>query len=211
VNLAELRPKGLVMVVDDEPRMRELLVTALSQWGFNVTSARSGEEALRMVEIAATEIVVLDLNLPGMDGLECLALLREKLPKLQAIVLTGFASVESARRAVHLDVVEFLTKPAPLGEIEKALDRAMRRLMPRQDSAGSSPAPQSPASDRQMTLQEVEREHILAALARAEGNRTAAAAALGISRRTLYYKLEEYEKQDKERENDEGGRRKAEG
>jgi two-component system, response regulator RegA len=194
VNLAELRPKGLVMVVDDEPRMRELLVRLLGQWGFEVSSARSGEEALRLAEATPPEIAVLDLNLPGMDGLECLTRLREKLPKLQGIVLTGFASVESARQAVHLDVVEFLTKPAPLGEIEKALDRAMRRLMPAKESTTSPPSPSHAAGDKQMTLEEVEREHILAALARAEGNRTAAAAALGISRRTLYYKLEEYQK-----------------
>jgi two-component system response regulator RegA len=194
VNLAELRPKGLVMVVDDEPRMRELLVRALGQWGFEVSSARSGEEALRVAEATPLEIVVLDLNLPGMDGLECLTRLRERLPKLQGIVLTGFASVESARQAVHLDVVEFLTKPAPLGELEKALDRAMRRLMPAKDSAQSAPPPPRAGGDKQMTLEEMEREHILAALARCEGNRTAAAAALGISRRTLYYKLEEYQK-----------------
>jgi DNA-binding NtrC family response regulator len=203
VNLAELRPKGLVLVVDDEPRMRELLVRAPGQWGFEASSARSGEEAVRLAENSAPEIALLDLNLPGMDGLECLARLREKVPRLQGIILTGFASVESARQAVHLDVVEFLTKPAPLGEIEKAMDRAMRRLMPGRDSAGAapSPAPQSVAiGGKLMTLEEVEREHILAALARAEGNRTAAAAALGISRRTLYYKLEEYEKQGRERD-----------
>ena len=69
--------------------------------------------------------MILDLNLPGIDGMETLSRLREKSGDLQAIVLTGFASVEAAKQAVHLDVVEFLTKPCHLGELEKALDRAL--------------------------------------------------------------------------------------
>ncbi len=197
MNLAELRPKGLVMVVDDEPRMRELLVRALTQWGFGVSSARSGEEAFRMAETSAPEIVLLDLNLPGMDGLECFARLKEKLPRVQGIVLTGFASVESARQAVHLELVEFLTKPCHLGELETALDRAMRRLMPTKNTPTPAAlhAPGAAGTATGMTLDEMEREHILATLERNDGNRTASAAALGISRRTLYYKLEEYQRQ----------------
>lgn len=195
MNLTELRPKGLVMVVDDEPRMRELLVRALTQWGFGVSSARSGEEALRLAETSGPEIVVLDLNLPGMDGLECFKRMREKLSRVQGIVLTGFASVESARQAVHLELVEFLTKPCHLGELETALDRAMRRLMPAKAMSPAS-VPSMPATGGAgVTLDEMEREHILAVLERNEGNRTASAAALGISRRTLYYKLEEYQRQ----------------
>jgi DNA-binding NtrC family response regulator len=193
----DLRPKGLVMVVEDEPRMRELLVRAMSQWGFTVSAARSGEEALRLTESAGPEIAVLDLNLPGMDGLECLRKLRERDQRVQGIVLTGFASVESAREAVHLEVVEFLTKPAHLGELEQALDRAMRRLLVRKEAGVtpfSAPALPSPGGEG-VTLDELEREHILAVLERHAGNRTAAAAALGISRRTLYYKLEEYQRQ----------------
>jgi len=195
MNLAQLRPKGLVLVVDDEPRMRELLVRALAQWGFSVSAARSGEEALRLAEASGPEIVVLDLNLPQMDGMECFARLREKFPRVQGIVLTGFASVESARRAVHLEVVEFLTKPCHLGELERALDRATRRLMPARESEVVA-APAAPATGgKAITLDEMERDHILAVLERHQGNRTAAAAALGISRRTLYYKLEEYQRQ----------------
>jgi two-component system response regulator RegA len=196
MNLAELRPQGVVMVVDDEPRMRELLVRALTQWGFTVSAARSGEEALRMAEANGPEIVLLDLNLPGMDGLECFVRLREKLPRLLAIVLTGFASVESAQKAVHLEVVEFLTKPCHLGELERALDRAMRRLMPaKETSFVPEPPGHAIGGGKGVTLEVMEREHILAVLERHEGNRTAAAAALGISRRTLYYKLEEYQRQ----------------
>ncbi len=186
------RPDARVLVVEDEPRLRELLDRALVGWGFEVAAARSAEEAIRLTAAGPADIAVLDLNLPGMDGLELLGRLREKTPGLQAIILTGFASVEAAKQAVHLDVVEFLTKPCHLGELEKALDRAVRRLpaqYPQAAAVGGAIAVEG------MTLHEVERQHILAALERHNGNRTATAVELGISRRTLYYKLEEYQKQ----------------
>src|ERR1700748_2171717 len=96
------RPDVRVLVVEDEPRMRELLERAIRNWGFETEIARSGEEALRASANDPPDLVLLDLNLPGMDGMELLSRLREKTPGVQAIVLTGFASVESARQAVHL-------------------------------------------------------------------------------------------------------------
>jgi len=182
-----------VLVVEDEPRMRELLERAMRGWGFEVTTARSGEEAMRQTTEAVPDVVVLDLNLPGVDGLEFFSRFRERYPMVQGIVLTGFASLESARRAVHLDVVEFLTKPCHLGELERALDRAIKRL-PAPAGIAAVPSPPRPGTEG-MTLDQLEREHILAALDRNNGNRTATALELGISRRTLYYKLEEYQKQ----------------
>ncbi len=185
------RQDAHVLVLEDEPRMRDLLQRALAGWGFSVAVARSGEEGLRQCEAAAPDIVVLDFNLPGIDGLEFFRRLRQKYPAAQGIVLTGFASVEAAKRAVHLDVVEFLTKPCHLGELEQALDRALKRLpSPHQPALAAAPPPGTEG----MTLDELERQHILAALERNDGNRTATAQELGISRRTLYYKLEEYQK-----------------
>ena len=182
-----------VLVVEDESRLRELLQRALAGWGFEVAVARSGEEALRLNDAQPFDIVILDLNLPGMDGLDALRQLRERGKPLQAIVLTGFASIDAAKQAVHLDVVEFLTKPCHLGELEQALDRALRRMAPTPPAVLDQPDLPPPAAG--VTLDEVERQHILAALRRNNGNRTATALELGISRRTLYYKLEEYEKQ----------------
>lgn len=182
-----------VLVVEDESRLRELLQRALVGWGFEAAVARSGEEALRMNDAEPFDIVVLDLNLPAMDGLEALRRLRERTPALQAIVVTGFASIDSAKQAVHLDVVEFLTKPCHLGELEQALDRALRRMAPTPPAVLDQPDLPVPAAG--VTLDEVERQHILATLRRNSGNRTATAQELGISRRTLYYKLEEYQKQ----------------
>lgn len=183
--------------------MRELLLRSLTNWGFEASAARSAEEAMRTVEQSPPDIVLLDLNLPGMDGLQFFQALRQKQPGVQGIVLTGFASIDAAKQAVHLDMVEFLTKPCHLGEVEQALDRAMRRIAPPEppiipdasftDAADATESAADGEAPR--TLEEVEREHILSTLRRQGGNRTATATELGISRRTLYYKLTEYQKQ----------------
>ncbi|HXE53394.1 MAG TPA: response regulator [Tepidisphaeraceae bacterium] len=182
-----------VVIVEDETRLRDLLTRAVTGWGFETAAARSGEEAIRLNEAKPFDIAILDLNLPGMEGLEALSRLRDKSPHLQAIVLTGFASIEAAKKAVHLDVVEFLTKPCHLGELEQAIDRALRRMAPTAPEIIDEPDLPPPAAGA--TLEEVERQHILMALRRNNGNRTATAQELGISRRTLYYKLEEYQRQ----------------
>jgi len=182
-----------VLVVEDETRLRDLLHRALVGWGFEAASAKSGEEAVRFCDTQPFDIAILDLNLPGIDGLETLRRLRARVPHLQAIVLTGFASIDAAKEAVHLDVVEFLTKPCHLGGVEQALDRALRRMAPTPPTIVDQPDLPPPTAG--MTLEEVERQHILAALQHNNGNRTATAQELGISRRTLYYKLEQYQKQ----------------
>lgn len=185
-----------VLIVEDEQRMRELLGRALESWGFAIALARSGEEALKLMEADPRPIVLLDLNLPGIGGMECFAAIRQRWPATQVIVLTGFGDLEAARQAIHLDVVEFLTKPSHLGELEKALSRAKLRLLePPKPPEEPAPAVELPSPDAPATLEEVERQHILAALNRNDGNRAATAAELGISLRTLYYRLSEYQKQ----------------
>ena len=187
-----------VLVVEDEPRLRELLTRAISSWGFAASGVRSAEEAIKLLQNQPHGIVLLDLNLPGeMDGLACLQVIRQRWPSMQAIILTGFGDLAAAQTAIHLDVVEFLTKPCHLGELEVALDRARRRLeaerkLPQLELPAEPPIP---TGERPATLEELERQHILAALHRHDGNRAATAAELGISLRTLYYRLTEYQRQ----------------
>lgn len=196
-----------VMIVEDEPRMRDLLLRVVPQMGFSATSARSAEEALRLVEESGVDILVVDLNLPGMGGLDLLENLRRDRPNMQAIVLTGYGDLPAAQRAMRLDAVDFLTKPCPLGDLEKSLDRARRRAeagtvrelpaLPEEEPAAARP------SRPKRKLEEVEREHILSVLKKHDGNRSAAAAELGISLRTLYYRLSEYQKSEADEPGDE--------
>lgn len=185
-----------ILIVDDEPRMRDLMHRAVTSWGHKASLARSGEEGLRVLQAEPANIILLDLNLPAMSGLEFLERLRQSHPDIQVIILTGFGDLEAAKKAIHLDVVEFLTKPAHLGELEQAIDRARKRLEEITFPTPTAPPPPMTPPDLPpaTTLDEVEREHILAALARNNGNRSATATELGISLRTLYYRLNEYQK-----------------
>jgi DNA-binding NtrC family response regulator len=208
-----------VLIVEDEPRMGRLLGQMMVELGYAATWARTGEEALERMQERPHPIAVLDLNLPGMGGMECLQRIREQWPDTEAIILTGFGDLDAAKRAIHLDVVEFLTKPCHLGDLEVALSRAEQRLrqhelddladrLRRQHEAdqalgrpvadapesGPSDDAEPPAESGSLNLKALERRAILDALNKHEGNREAAAAELGISVRTLYYRLREYEK-----------------
>jgi DNA-binding NtrC family response regulator len=188
-------PKAMtLLVVEDETRLRELLVDIAPEMGFTATGARTAEEALRLMDAKPRDIVILDLNLPGMDGMEFFTQLHDRWPATEVIILTGFGSLDAARAAIHLDVVEFLTKPCPLNKVEEALDRARRRFDEARLRSAAPDVPQPPTPPGE-TLESQERRLILAALDRNNGNRTATAAELGISRRTLHYRLHEYEKQ----------------
>lgn len=186
-----------VLVVEDEGRLREMLVHAIHEMGFCAAGTRSAEDALRAMESEPHDIALIDLNLPGMGGMDLLELVHKRWPSTRVIILTGYGDLDAARSAIHLDVVDFLAKPASLGEIEVALDRAHRRWM---GPAAGAPTP-SPRECRitpgaaPTTLQDVERHQILEALDRNNGNRAATAAELGISVRTLYYRLAEFQRQ----------------
>jgi DNA-binding NtrC family response regulator len=185
-----------VLVVDDEGRLRDVLTRAIASWGFLVSGARSAEEALKLAQSTKFDVSIVDLNLPGMSGIELFEKLRTDQPDHQVIVLTGFGNLEAARASIRLDVVDFLEKPCPLGELEKSLHRATQRLIRPLPQPIAQTLPEPEESDEPVQkLEDVEREHIISALRRNDGNRTATAQELGISRRTLQYKLSEYQRQ----------------
>ncbi len=198
------RPKSaeetFVLIVEDEPRLRSILAEGVRECGYRASGVRTGEEALASLEDAPSDIAILDLNLPGMDGLQCFDRLKKRWPDIAVIVLTGFGTLEAAQHAIQLGVVEFLTKPASLGDLEKALHRAWRSLpadapedIPRESPVPADKLPGTGTAPAARRLQDFERDCIMAALKRHNGNREAAAAELGISVRKLYYRLSEFQ------------------
>lgn len=195
-----------VLVVEDEIRIRNMLNQALKEMGFHATLAPSAEAAAKSLAQQAFDIMILDLNLPGIDGLEFLTTVRKQHADLQVIILTGFGDLDAAKKAIHLDVVEFLTKPCALGNLEIALDRACKRqkkqiidepapaLKTVMQFEPASPPPVAGAPGGNKSLEELEQQHILGVLQKQNGNRAATAAELGISLRKLYYRLGEYQK-----------------
>ena len=178
-----------VLIVEDESHLRDLLAEVVPEMGFPATAVRSAEEALRIMQNDPHDILILDLQLPVMGGMDFFERVRQEWPNSQVIVLTGFGDLASAQRAIRLDVVEFLSKPCHLCDVEQALDRARRRALA---SPSAEPVSSPPMNLNATTLAEIEFREILAALGRHNGNKTAAAAELGISRRTLHYRLAEY-------------------
>lgn len=202
------RASNRVLIVEDDAKLREMLRRAVRDMDFRVEVAASAEEALELMVAKEFDVALTDLRLPRLSGLDLCRIARERWPTTQMVILTGHGDLEAARRAIHLDVVDFLVKPAPLADIEGALERAMRRrrasIVSReappdmQGDPGAAPDADGGAQASVETprrLRDLEREHILDALARHDGNRSATADELGISVRTLYYRLAEYESQ----------------
>ncbi len=190
-----------VLVVEDESRLREMLLRAVANMEFTVAATASAEAALNLLDKQPFDIVLTDLNLPGMPGLDLCERIRQRWPDLQLVILTGYGSLDAAKTAIRLEVADFLTKPTSLGDLEAALNRALRRRLshittravPAMDLDELAPdGGTATATDPPRTLQDLEREHVLAALARHDGNREETAEELGISIRTLYYRLKEY-------------------
>lgn len=220
-------PGREVLVVEDEQRIRDMLAKALKEMGFRGTFTPSAEAATKVLAERAFDILILDLNLPGKGGIPFLESVRQQRNDVQVIILTGFGDLEAARAAIHLDVVEFLTKPCALGSLEVALDRARKRgrgqvvadLAAAAEGRGAADSrPMSfdvsgrtretstsaaslksgdatAATEPGGSLEELEQRHILGVLQKHNGNRSAAAAELGISIRKLYYRLGEYQRQ----------------
>lgn len=194
-----------VLVVEDVEPLRNLWLRALAEMGMHPIGVRSGEDALALVEQYGFAVAMLDLDLPGISGIELFESLRESQPEMAVIIITGYGTLEAAQQAIRLGVVEFLTKPCGLGELEVAIGRAKARFKESTRQAGEPDLPQPPSPESRsfetdngtmpLTMMEIERRTILEALDRNEGNRTATAKELGISVRTLYYRLAEYQRQ----------------
>jgi DNA-binding NtrC family response regulator len=104
-------PAGSVLIVDDEAEIRESLETLLAMEGFEVESAASGEDGLARVGEHPFDLVLLDLALPGRDGMEILAEIRSHDPRLPVIMITAYGTVENAVRAIQSGATNFVQKP----------------------------------------------------------------------------------------------------
>jgi two-component system response regulator HydG len=116
-----------ILLVDDDSAFRHVMSGELRRLGYEVTMAASGEEAVACVERAEPEIVLLDLRLPGMDGLETLKAIRARSTSAEVIMLTGHGSIDSAIESIKVGAFDYVTKPCPLDEIQIRVQRAVER------------------------------------------------------------------------------------
>jgi two-component system, NtrC family, response regulator AtoC len=122
-----------MLVVDDDPGLRDYLEALASSRGYEVTAVPTGEEALKRLDDARPDLVTLDLVLPGIDGLETLRRLKERLPEVPVVMLSGHGQARSIVEAMKLGASDFLRKPFEVEELEVAFEKALEKRALRQE------------------------------------------------------------------------------
>lgn len=112
---------GKLLVVDDEDVMREFLLEVFAEYG--PLEADNGARALQLVEAEDVALVISDLKMPGLDGLELLHRIKEYRDEIKVIIVTGYASAKTARDCLAAGAADFLKKPFSIGQIVDAVER----------------------------------------------------------------------------------------
>jgi len=136
-----MHEKTNILVVDDERVVRLALARILEGRHTHVGQAGDGTEALREMERRPYDIVLLDLRMPGPDGLTVLKSIKEKWPESEVIVLTGYPTLESAKAAIRSGAYDYLSKPI---EPDKMTEVASRALLQKRWTLRQDPLPQAP-------------------------------------------------------------------
>ena len=118
-----------ILLVDDEKEFVDTLAERMEARGMNVEATTSPKDALELVEKESYDAVVLDLQMPEMNGLEALKILKEKRPEIQVILLTGHATVEKGIEAMKLGALDLIEKPAELSVLTEKIQKAQAKKM----------------------------------------------------------------------------------
>jgi len=119
-----------LLIVDDEPSILQSLGGLLSDEGFEVTTAANGYEALKTIEVESPDLVLLDIWMPGIDGIETLKEIKKENPNIQVIIITGHGTIETAVKATKLGAFDLIEKPLSIDKVIVAINNALnfRRL-----------------------------------------------------------------------------------
>jgi DNA-binding NtrC family response regulator len=118
-----------VLLVDDEEQFLDALSQRLEARGLRVEAVTSGEDAVKQVQDHNFDAIIVDLAMPGIDGIETLRRIKEKRPDLEIIMLTGHATVKSGIEAMKLGAEDFLEKPVDLNELLERIGEAKNKRM----------------------------------------------------------------------------------
>jgi DNA-binding NtrC family response regulator len=118
-----------VLLVDDEEEFVETLAERMRTRGMDVSTTNSGSDALKLVDDEDFDVVVLDLMMPGIDGLDALKRIKRRRPDIQVVLLTGHATVEKGVEAIKEGALEFLEKPVDLASLTEAIHKAKATKM----------------------------------------------------------------------------------
>ncbi len=119
--------KAQIMIIDDEAGIRETLAGIFEDEGYEPVSVGSGEEAIRLAGETAPDLAILDVWLPGMDGIQTLTHLKEKHPDLPVIIISGHANIDIAVKATRIGAYDFLEKPLSMDKVLLTVERALEK------------------------------------------------------------------------------------
>jgi DNA-binding response OmpR family regulator len=114
-----------ILVVDDEGSIRQTLSAMLSRAGYDVTSAGDGEEAVALLEQQAFDLLLVDLKMPGMGGMQVVAAARQRQPDIAVIVLTGHGSLDTAIEGIHQGIFDYLLKTSEPSSVMERVKAAL--------------------------------------------------------------------------------------
>ena len=127
--------KGNILVVDDEASARTALAELLRTEGYTIETAGDGFKALARLEDFAADLVLTDLNMPGIDGVELLRKVKEAHPELPVVLMTAFGGVETAVSAMREGAADYLTKPLNTDELVIVLGRTIETAKLRREAS----------------------------------------------------------------------------
>ena len=131
--------RSKVLIVDDEKDFLEAIVARFRLRGFAAQGASDGQTALDNLRMELPDVVVLDLKMPGLDGLEVLRCIKRDHPKVEVVILTGHGSPEAGMEGVSLGAFAYLVKPVKISELVEKVEEALewrRSTLPRPDADG---------------------------------------------------------------------------
>jgi DNA-binding NtrC family response regulator len=120
--------KTSILILDDEPIVLKRLGPALEKAGFTVEVFSRSSDAFNRIQETTFDIVITDLKMEGLDGMQFLTKVKERSPSTEVIVITGFATMDTARESFQKGVFDFLAKPFKLGEITETVKKAEKKI-----------------------------------------------------------------------------------
>ena len=123
--VAKMSDKNRILIVDDDEVVRRSYLRSLESISRNIEAASDGEEALQTMEQNPFDVVLLDLRMPGQDGLSVLRTIKQKWPESEVVIITGYPTVDSAKEAVRLGAYDYVAKPVGPQDVISVTDGAM--------------------------------------------------------------------------------------
>jgi DNA-binding NtrC family response regulator len=127
IRMTDMCAKSNVLIVDDDEVVRLSHLRSLKSAYCDIEAVGDGEDALRVMEQQRFDVVLLDLRMPGMDGMSVLRAIKQKWPESEVVVITGYPTIETAKEAVRLGAYDYLAKPVGPVEVINATDGAITR------------------------------------------------------------------------------------